>query len=220
MTTLCFPFVALSSWAVWILPPLMRFSLPDVQRPAAAWWQNGPSGTPAASPAAWGWGDASAWWRCPLLTAPCAGLRWLRWRSAWCPSAVSHLALEACSKARRDTGWLIHPGICAADLWPFGVVCWQTPSRACCHPGRTGVSAAWRAAVGSERGRECWSRILPSVWRSWSRLRSACCPSVVSDFSPQTPNPKPYSTMATLIFFFFSFLFSSASLNRLIDWNE
>lgn len=64
-------------------------------------------------------------------------------------------------------------------------VCLQIPSRACCHPGPTGASVAWRVGGECEHGSGCWSRILQSASRSWSRPRSACCLSAVSDWSPK-----------------------------------
>lgn len=59
------------------------------QLPAAAWWPSGASGTSAAPPAGWAWRSGTAWSRWARRTAPCARLRRLRQRSAWCPSAVS-----------------------------------------------------------------------------------------------------------------------------------
>lgn len=62
-------------------------------------------------------------------------------------------------------------------------MCLQIPSLACCPPGLTGVGVVWRAGAAYEHVRECWSLILQSAQRSWSRQRSACCPSAVSDWS-------------------------------------
>lgn len=56
----------------------------------------------------------------------------------------------------------------------------QIQSPACFHPGRTGVNAVSHVDGGSEHGRGCWSLILQSALKSWSRQRSACCLSVVS----------------------------------------
>lgn len=66
----------------------------------------------------------------------------------------------------------------------------QIPSPACCRLGRSGVSVVSHVDGGSEHGRGCWSLILQSALKSWSRQRSACCLSVVS-------------ALLLLLFFFF-----------------
>lgn len=68
----------------------------------------------------------------------------------------------------------------------------QIPSPACCRLGRSGVSVVSHVDGGSEHGRGCWSLILQSALKSWSRQRSACFLSVVSAL--------------LLLFFFFFFL--------------
>jgi len=62
----------------------------------------------------------------------------------------------------------------------FKYLCWQTASPACCPPGLTGRSAVWRVGGACAHVRGCWSLTLQSAARSWSRARSACCPSAVS----------------------------------------
>lgn len=116
--------------------------------------------------------------------APCVKPKWQKWINAWCPNAVS-----------RKRMWPQHIRMVPC-LYLF-LIYVQTPSPACCRPGPSGASAVWRVGVACGPVRGCWSRIPPAARRSWSRRRSACCPSAVSGWFHSLLLKKPFLLLSS-----------------------